>query len=45
MLRKKEKETNTTTLRKKNPSHKLKQAGFVIRKKKNYNARIYNVSG
>ena len=31
---KKEEKRNTTTHRKKNPSHKLKHMGFVIRKKK-----------
>ena len=30
---KKEEKRNTTTHRKKNPSHKLKHMGFVIRKK------------
>ena len=33
LLRKKEKKRNTTTYRKKNPSHKLKHKDFVIRKK------------
>ena len=32
-MRKKEKKTNTTTHRKKNPTDKLEHRGFVVRKK------------